>query len=465
MSDGRRRVLLVSYWVPPRKAIGTIRSSYIVKYLPRFGWDVDVLTARFDGETAGAGARWTQTGYWDVKSAVKRVAGIGDRSTSAVLNLEGFHYGGTPSMAGRAVRLAADLVTYPDEYVGWLPFGVPSLRRRLKERVYDAILTSSPPVTTNVIAALAHGRVPWVADLRDLWAEDDSRERSPLQKFADDRLERAVLPRATLLTASSELSARRFRNRYPQKPCISISTGFDEDEWQSIAFGCEQRCTLVYAGNFYGGRRDPRLLFAALRDLVFERRAGAADVQVDVYARPEPWLLRMVAEYGLDEVVRLRGEIDRAAVLAAQRRADRLLVFCWDGLTAEGVVPGKLFEYFGARRPILAIGGTPRSAVRDLLADTGAGVQCLTVEEVKSAVLAAIREHGEPQRIISEDAVCKYTAERCAREFGRVLDSVAATASQVRRYAREQTTTQRSAQAPRTPRNTASSDTYSARLP
>lgn len=464
MNDGRRRVLLVSYWVPPRKAIGTIRSSHILKYLPRFGWDVDVLTARLDVETAGA-ANWTQTGYWDVKGAIKRIAGIGDRSTSAVLNLEGFHYGGTPSAAGRVVRLAADLATYPDEYVGWIPFGVPSLRRRLKDVGYDAILTSSPPVTTNVIGALGHGKVPWIADLRDLWAEDDSRERSWLQRFADDRLERAALSSAALLTASSELSARRFRDRYPRKPCIAISTGFDEDEWQRVAFGREERCTLVYAGNFYGGRRDPRLLFAALRDLFSEHRAGTADVQVDVYARPEAWLARMIAEYGLDCVVRVRGEIDRAAVLAAQRKADRLLVFCWDGVTAAGVVPGKLFEYFGARRPILAIGGTQQSAVRDLLADTSSGVQCLTVEEVKSAVLAAIQEHGGRQRTISRDAVSAYTAERCAREFGRVLDSIAATDSQLRPRERERTTMQRLARAPQTQRSTASSDTGSARLP
>jgi glycosyltransferase involved in cell wall biosynthesis len=443
MKNGRRRVLLVSYWVPPRKAIGTIRSSYILKYLPRFGWDVDVFTARFDSEVNGAGARWTQTGYWDFKRAIKRVARIGDRSTSAVLNLEGFHYGGKPNLAGRAVRLTADLVTYPDEYVGWIPFAVPSLRRTLKAGAYDAILTSSPPVTTNVIAAIAHRNVPWVADLRDLWAEDDSRERSPLQRLADDRLERAALSRATVLTASSELSAQRFRTRYPGKTCDSITTGFDEDEWQGIEFASESRCSLVYAGNFYGGRRDPRLLFAALREMLSEGRASASDVQVDVYAGPEPWLVRMIAEYGLDNVVRLRGQIDRPAVLAAERKADRLLVFCWDGATAEGVVPGKLFEYFGARRPILAIGGTQKSAVCDLLSETGAGVQCRTVEEVKSAVLAAIGEHGERQRAIPLHAVCAYTAERCAMEFGRVLDSIVSADSQSRRHAREQTTMRR----------------------
>lgn len=443
MIADRRRVLLVSYWVPPRTAIGAIRSSYLIKHLPHFGWDVDVLTARFDEDAVNGARDWTQTGYWDVKGAIKRAAGIGERSTSEVLNLDGFYYGGKPGIAGRAVRLTADLVTYPDEYVGWLPFAVPSLRGKLKGRAYDAIVTSSPPVTTNVIAALAHGDVPWLADLRDLWAEDDSRERSPLHRFADDRLERAALSRATVLTASSELSARRFQKRYPGKRCVSISTGFDEDEWQGIAFASESRCTLVYAGNFYGGRRDPGMLFAALQQLISEGRASASNLRVDVYAGREPWLARMIAEYGLDDVVRVRGKIDRAAVLAAERKADRLLVFCWDGATAEGIVPGKLFEYFGARRPILAIGGTQRSAVRDLLSETGAGAQCLTAEEVKSAVLAAMSEHGERQRAIPQHAVCAYTAERCAMEFARVLDSIVGADSQVVRRAREHTTTRR----------------------
>lgn len=424
MISEQNRLLFVSYWIAPRKAVGTIRSGHILRHLPAFGWAVDTVTAHFGGENeVHVDANCTQTGYYDVKGAIKRIAGIGNRSTSAALNLGDAHYGGRAGIARRAFRFAADLATYPDDYVGWLPFATRAVRKLLAGGKYQALLTSSPPVTTNVIAALSHGNVPWIADLRDLWAEDDSNERSFMRAFLDERLERATLAHAAVLTASSEGSARRFRERYPGKPCYAISTGYEPNEWQAIPFGTEAACTLLYAGNFYGGRRDPSLLFSALRDLYEEGRAARSDVRVDFYCDREPWLMRTIAQYGLDDVVRVLGSMDRKAVLAAERRADRLLVLLWDGPTAEGVVPGKLFEYFGARRPILAVGGTPVCTVKDLLDQTHTGVCARTVEEVKAEVLNALAEHHHT-RIIAEDAVSAYTSEGCALAFSRVLDSV-----------------------------------------
>ena len=425
MTGSRRRVLFASYWIAPRKAIGTIRSGHILRHLPEFGWDVDAVTAHFNGQSPADGyVRYTQTGYWDLKGSLKRFAGIGDRSTSDMLGLSDARPNGKPHALRRAFRFAADLVTYPDEYVGWLPFATFAVRRLLATGRYDALLTSSPPVTTNLVAALAHGRVPWIADLRDLWAEDDSNDRSFMRTFIDRKLERATLSRAATLVASSDLSAERFRRRYPAKPCYAISTGYEPDEWKGVQFGTESRCTLLYAGNWYGGKRDPQVFFSALRGLLDEGIVSREEIRVDFYSPREPWLVQMIDGSGLGGVVYIHGAIDRNEVLAAQRRADRLLLFSWDGWSAEGIVPGKLFEYFGARRPILAIGGTPVSSVQSLLMQTGAGVRCVREEEVRAELIAAINEHRRGPRTLPENAVRAYTGERCAAAFANLLDSV-----------------------------------------
>lgn len=421
-----RRALLVSYWVPPRTAVGAIRCGHLIKYLRRFGWEVDVLTPRLADLTAPLDKSYQQTGYCDPKELFKRAAGIEGRSVSETFSLRGMQYGGKPGTAGRIVRAAAALMTYPDDYVGWLPFGVPALRRQLKRRAYDALLTSSPPWTTNVIAAFAHGRVPWIADMRDLWYEDDSRERSPMRMLIDDRLERTALRGTAALIASSALSAQRFLKRYPGKPCFGISTGFDEDEWVNVPFAAEEHCTLLYAGNFYRGRRDPAMLFQAIHELLNEGLISKESVRVAFYANPEPWLLGQIGLYGLGGIVQIRGIAHRKAVLEAERRADRLLVFSWDGATAEGVVPGKLFEYFGARRRVLALGGPLRSNVAELLAETGAGTRFRSTAHIKDEILAAVREHRNGAQIVPERAVSFYTAQQCALQFAQILDSVLA---------------------------------------
>ena len=67
-----RRLLFVSYWVPPRMAIATVRSTHILTHLSRYGWDVTTVTARLEN----GGESFVQTGYWDVKGSIKRAFGL-----------------------------------------------------------------------------------------------------------------------------------------------------------------------------------------------------------------------------------------------------------------------------------------------------------------------------------------------------------------------------------------------------
>lgn len=424
----RRRALFVSYWTPPRNGVGSIRSAHLLKHLPAFGWDVTAITARFpqgEGEDDPHVARYIQTGYWDLKGLLKHVVGIGSRSTHEALGITAASYGSKRTLRQRLIYAAAAPVTFPDEQVGWLPFATAAVFKTLGSQRFDAVLSSAPPFTTHLVAALSHRNIPWIADLRDLWAENDSVEHSKLYALLDGALEHFCLSRAAALIASSTLSAARFQCRYPRTPCFSVSTGFDAEEWERIPFGAEPQCTLLYAGTLYLGKRDPTNLFAAIRAALDEGLVDTAEIRLDFYTPREPWLFELIRKFGLEDIVRVHGLIERETVLAAERRANRLVVLSWDGKTAEGVVAGKLFEYFGARRPILAIGGPETSGVEDLLHETGAGVRARSVEEVKAEVLQAVGEHRNgQQRIISPEAVHAYTADDCARRFAGILDQM-----------------------------------------
>lgn len=423
-----RRLLFVSYWVPPRHAIGTMRASHLLKHLHTFGWDVTVVTAGLDTPENGKACRYIETRYWNVRTAAKRVT----HRTGVP-----FARAGHRRIFARWLAGAADLITYRDEHAGWLPFLSRTVRKLTATEHWDALLTTAPPMTVNVAAALGHRAVPWIADMRDLWAEDDSSTRSHLQTTFDDKFERAVLSGASTLVASSDLSAARFQRRYPAIPCIGIPTGFDDEEWRAVEFGGEKPCTLVYAGTLYRGKRDPGMLFAALRGVIEEGLAERREFRVDFYTEDEPWLTEAIDRFGLRDIVRVHGLQRREAILRAERRADRLILLAWDGPTAEGVVPGKLFEYFGARRRVLAIGGPPVSEVELLLLKTGSGARCSTVEQTKLELLDALKEHrAGAVRTIMPEAVQAYSGVSCARQFSEVLEhAVTSSIPHIRRRA------------------------------
>ena len=62
---------------------------------------------------------------------------------------------------------------------------------------------------------------------------------------------------------------------------------------------------------------------------------------------------RLIQRAGLERVVRHVGTLSRAEAMALQRAADVLVLVTSPTLVWE--LPGKVFEYFGARRPILAL--------------------------------------------------------------------------------------------------------------
>lgn len=56
-----KKVLIITYFFPPRVASGSVRPMGLAKYLPKFGWEPLILTAKLPGPAA-AGTRIIETG-------------------------------------------------------------------------------------------------------------------------------------------------------------------------------------------------------------------------------------------------------------------------------------------------------------------------------------------------------------------------------------------------------------------
>lgn len=420
-----RRVLFLSYYTPPRPGVATNRTSQLLRYLPAHGWNATAVTPVLHGASADV----VQTPYVDVLQTMKRMAGLGDANTHEALGTTVVAHGARPNVRQRAVLFAKTVTTYPDAQIGWLFHGRRAVRRLLASGAYDAVLSSSPPFTSNLILAGQPLPVPWVADFRDLWGE--YRRPTGIIGFMDKQLERWTLGKAQALTTISEPMVRELERRRPGVAAHAVPNAFDPHEWVDVPFATEDRCTFVYAGQLFGGRRDPRPLFRAVRSLIESGDISREDLHIDFYSQPEPWLDEAIVNHNLEGVVRVRGVVSRAAVLAAERRADRLLVLLWDEDDSEGIVTGKLFEYLGARRRVLTVGGPVNSAVDEILAATNGGVRGRDERALAAEVRAAVEEHKAARvAILDERAIEPYSASAMAAKFAQILDSVTERATQ-----------------------------------
>ena len=172
----------------------------------------------------------------------------------------------------RAIEWLKQWLAYPDTTKGWIPFASKAVAEFAKQERIDAILTTSPPQSCHIIGAQAKKILgcPWIADFRDLWTQNLGEQKHSSQPLRV-RLEKKTLAGADVLVTVSEPWARRLRERYSAKPIYTVANGFDPDDFRQRPSELTKSFSITYAGVFYNGKRDPRLLFEVLRELIQEQ--------------------------------------------------------------------------------------------------------------------------------------------------------------------------------------------------
>lgn len=393
------RILLVSYAFPPYNDIGHVRVGKTAKYLRRLGHDVRVLTAANQPYDVSLPVEIPEehvvrTRWWNVNRPAE--IAFGGRGRVAERGLESRGALRPFVQALRAVYrvIYKGWICFPDDQIGWLPFAVSAGSRLMQAWRPDVIYASAVPYTSLIVAHLLakRHRVPWIAELRDLWVDFHRYHIGPVRRRIEQRLECLVLSSASGLVTVSEPLAAVLREKY-KKPTAVIFNGYDPDDYlpRTVPRSHDGKLRLVYTGIVVEGKYDLKMLFDALLLLGDQ----AKEVSVEFYGRYLGSVQELSVLCGVDHVVSIRGQIPYRDALRVQQEADALLLFLWAGPKGReverGVYTGKVFEYIGAGRPILAIGGT-RTVASDLVAEKRLGAVCETTTEVALQLRAWLAE-------------------------------------------------------------------------
>jgi glycosyltransferase involved in cell wall biosynthesis len=368
------RILYIAYLFPPYMSSGTVRTGKTVRFLTELGHDVRVLSAADQPLQPTMPLeidehRVTRTTWLDVNRPAeialggrKRVAAVGYAPPSGA-------FGRFLKRAGRCYK---SLVHWPDGQIGWLPFAVHAGNRAVRDWRPDLIFASALPATTLLVGRGVARRwgIPWVAELRDLWVDPWNESLPRWRQRWDTRWERRVLSSAAALVTVSTPLAEVLLSRH-KKPTAVVPNGYDAGDYPAIARredGPDAPLRIVYTGMIYEGRQDPSPLFEAMQ-LMGDR---AKKLRVVCYGRYLDGLRQSAQQHGVGELVEVNRAVPYYEALRHQREADLLLFLSWTDERQQGVYTGKLFEYLGARRPILGIGPTSNVAAA-LIRERSAG--------------------------------------------------------------------------------------------
>jgi glycosyltransferase involved in cell wall biosynthesis len=414
-----RRVLIFSYYFPPDPSIGGARWAAMSEWLRRAGHEVTVITSRASGSAAED--PWVLRTF-DV-GAVGSLRRVLRRSPAPPAEALGYVHKPPPWWF-------TDVIV-PDEcLLTWCPSALARARRLLGEREIDCVITSGPPNSTHLLGlALGRRRPAWVADLRDGWRFEPLRAGWPTraQDLLDGALERRALRAADAVIGVTRPIAEDACARLGALSAY-VPNGWESDvEPRPNGVAHPQldrgRVNLVYTGTLSGPRgRDPRPLFAAMRQLARKRPAVAARLRVVLAGRLDTGEERLLRTLDLGDAVEHVGSLSRAAAVALQRDADALLLLTGPGHTSEAT--GKLFDYLAAGRPILAL--AQENVAAGIIGETGTGVA--VAPEDTGAIAGALADvvDGKLAAAYEPRGLERYIYPRPAEEAAAVIEQAIA---------------------------------------
>ena len=440
-----KRLLIITYYWPPTGGSGVQRWVKFSKYLPEFGWQPVVYTPENPEQLARD------------ESLLKDIPACAEVIKTHITEPYELYRRLTGGKAGQEVNpVNAQQKTWkqrlslwirgncfiPDPRVGWVRPSVRFLKKYLQEHPVDAVVTTGPPQSVHLIGLRLKKEfgLRWIADFRDPWTEMFYYKHLGLSAAADRRhrrLEQAVLDGADKIISVSPPVAADFQAK-TKTPVVLITNGFDESDFRGespcagvVEPGCPGISRAIFSGSGKPGpqaRRDEiRLvhtgLFAAdgnplnLWDALAERCEADPDfrarLQIRLAGKVDAAVTDAIRARGLGDNLIELGYLPHDETVREQRAADILLLPLRREPEYAKVLPGKIFEYLAARRPVLGI-GQEDGAAASVLRDAAAGEM---FDWDKKDELLAFLDAEHPQTADIE----KYTRRALTERLAEVL--------------------------------------------
>lgn len=376
-----RNVLIISYYWPPSGGAGVQRWLKFSKYLPENGWKPYVITV--DPEFASYPQRdesllddvadecnVIRTKSFEINNIYKKV------STTKEVPYGGFANESNPSFFQKLARFIRGNVFIPDARVGWNKYAYEAATRLLHDVNIDLVVTTGPPQSTHLVGLKLKTKldVKWVADFRDPWTDIyyyDKLYHTPLAKKYDAKLQLKVLEKSDRITTVSNGFARLFESHHPQlkQKCTIIPNGFDSHDLESeVSNARGEGLSITYIGTI-STQYNISGLKAAINKL---DKKAASKVTLRFVGNTLDDLKDIVQPKDVNCKVEAVGYVSHGKALDYMRNSDVLLLVVPEIKNNEGIVPGKIFEYIGSKRQVLAI--VPNNSdIEKVILETKAG--------------------------------------------------------------------------------------------
>ena len=358
-----KKVLILTYYWPPGGGGGVQRWLKFTKYIRDFGWEPIIYTQK-DGEMPVIDAtleKQLPKNLTVLRNTIKEPYTyykwlLGKRKKDKVYS--GFINDKKTGLLHQLSIFIRGNFFIPDARMWWIRPSIKYLSKKIEELNPDLILSTGPPHTMHLIALGLKKKfqIPWIADFRDPWTKIDFYEQLHLTQWGDQKhkkLELDVLSNADKVVTVSQSWANDFADISGRNDIEVIHNGYDPADFLNEMNHIDKSFSICHVGSM-NKDRNPIVLWEALKTMC-EDSSFAEKLTIKLIGQIDNSIIQSLDDYNLSPYLNHIPQLPHHEAIKEMRASQLLLLPINNTPNLGGVLPGKLYEYMGAKRPIICI--------------------------------------------------------------------------------------------------------------
>jgi galactitol-specific phosphotransferase system IIB component len=423
-----KKLLIITYYWPPAGGPGVQRWLKFVKYLPDFNIEPHVYVPQNptypivdEGLLSEVSSKAIiikkpifepyQIASFFSKNKTKKI------SSGIIPNKK------KQSFLERILLWVRGNIFIPDARFMWVNPSVTFLKKYIKKNEIDTIITSGPPHSLHLIGLQLKKdlEINWLADFRDPWTTIGYHKALKLSAYANKKhkkLESQVLNTADTIIVTSKTTKKEFE-ALTDKPIEVITNGYDVENVTKQTL--DSTFSLAHIGSLLS-ERNPKILWEVISELLVEIPDFKSHFELKLMGAVSQEVLQSIADFGLNEFTTNLGYVSHQVALEHQRKSQVLLLIEIDSKDTKSIIPGKLFEYMVAERPILAL-GPEGSDFAEILKETNTGTFFLyhQKEALKKQLIAYYNLFLEQKLTVYPVGLQQYSRKNLTQQLAQLV--------------------------------------------
>ena len=388
------KVLVVAYNFPPMGLNSVQRSMKFVKYMKNFNWEPTVITT-----SGGEYITIDESLLKELKEKNIRIIRIPHNTF-----LKGSTRDGRIKLRREYIIKIFNKINQtsfiPDNKSSWAKKAFFKTLDLLKEEKFDAVLITAPPFSVFGIFSKLKNKIniPLIIDYRELWNRNFfSFYPTPIHKMLNKKMEYNILKAADAIVVSNRKIKEKILNAYQFltfNDILIITNGFDPEDFEKakVVPKHNNRMKIMYSGIFQI-YNTPKYFFKAFKELSTEKPEIAKNIELHFLGFIRKENKRLIRKLNLQEFIFDHGYVNHKESIAKLLSSDVLWMTVWNRKNIDAYLPGKFYEYLGAKKPVIAC--VPEGAAKISAEEYKASYICspTDINEIKETIIHVYNDY------------------------------------------------------------------------